>query len=101
MFNLSDMEISTRTRNLLRANNINTLPLFLALTKEDILGWTGAGHKTYREIADEHEHLQSRRPSRITQICELVTELNMLLPAHQIALQLTPDGKLAVYERKA
>jgi len=96
---ISDLELSTRTNSLLRNNGIHTIEDFLNLTASDIHRWVGAGRITVNEILNTQRYIVPQS-SRLTQLCQLATEMNMLLPMHTVTLAISPDGLIQVFERK-
>lgn len=54
---LADLELSTRTANVLRDYDVITVERFKELTKKEVLAWKNAGIVTWREIRETQRNL--------------------------------------------
>lgn len=95
-----DLELSVRAGNCLRANGVNTLHDFLALTDKEVLSWRNAGRRTWIEIADMQARLRSRfaPPPPMHPAAELAAmTLNTLMRSDpSLRVVLNRDGTVAL-----
>lgn len=77
------LELSTRALNRLRDAGVTTREQFLALTKEEIMGWSHAGVGTAREIEQMQDYLapspEKQKADRENHFTCLVREINAIL----------------------
>ncbi|BCH24285.1 DNA-directed RNA polymerase subunit alpha C-terminal domain-containing protein [Mesorhizobium sp. L-8-3] len=77
---IDTLELSVRAGNVLRNNGITTPEQFMALTKPQVLSFTHAGSRTWREIYEVQFSLrrEARRQTLPGRAVELIRALNDL-----------------------
>lgn len=90
---ISELELSVRTSNVLRAQGVETVAQLMELTRDQMLSWRGMGRKSVREVLEIQRELKGPdRDDRWAQFCEAVRTLNAMMARDpDFLMVLAPD----------
>ena len=104
---LSELELSVRATNVLRAAGITTMPQFMALTPEAVRLLRNAGRRTAQEVTEMQASLNGDAAKRALaeQTTEALTDAVNTLNRWMVQKQRThrfvvdPDGLIQIFRR--
>lgn len=96
------LELSTRALKRLRNAGVTTRDQFLAVTKEQIMGWPQAGVGTAREIEQMQDYLapspEKREADKENALIGMVREINAILDGSPHLGIRVQDGRLQTFK---